>query len=66
MLVLTRKSGQDVVLDGGIRITIVSVGRDRVRVGVTAPPDIRVDREEVRRRVAAAATPAEPYLVAAG
>lgn len=66
MFVLTRKSGQDIVIDGGIRITIVSVGRDRVRVGIAAPPGVRVDRDEVRRRVEAAAPPAEPYVVTAG
>ena len=64
MLVLTRKSGQDIVLDGGIRITILSVGRDRVRVGIAAPPGVRVDREEVRRQVAAS-PPAEPCLLPA-
>ena len=51
MLVLTRKNGQEIVIDGRIRITIVSVKGDRVRVGVSAPPEVRVDREEVHRRV---------------
>jgi carbon storage regulator len=51
VLVLTRKSGEAIVLDGGIRITIVSVQGDRVRVGVEAPAEVRVDRDEVRRRV---------------
>jgi carbon storage regulator len=52
MLVLTRKPGEEIVIDGGIRITIVAVKGDRVRVGITAPPDVRVDREEVHQRVA--------------
>ncbi|MBX9579372.1 MAG: carbon storage regulator [Gemmataceae bacterium] len=39
MLVLTRKGGQDIVLDGGIRITVVSVGRDRACVGIAAPAE---------------------------
>lgn len=50
MLVLTRKSSQEIVIDGQIRITILSVNGDRVRVGVSAPPTVRVDREEVHRR----------------
>ena len=67
MLVLTRKSGQDIVIDGGIRFTVLAVTGDRVRVGVTAPPGVRVDREEPSRRIAAATErPAEPHLVAAG
>jgi carbon storage regulator len=52
MLVLTRKVGEEIVIGGGIRITIVVVQGDRVRVGVTAPPEVRVDREEIHRRVA--------------
>jgi carbon storage regulator len=51
MLVLTRKAGQEIVIDGGIRITIVAVKGERVRVGVTAPPEVRVDREEVHRQI---------------
>ena len=51
MLVLTRKNGQEIVIDGHIRITIVSVKGDRVRLGVTAPRQVRVDREEVHHRV---------------
>lgn len=53
MLVLTRKGGQEIVIDGNIRITILTVNGDRVRVGITAPPDVRVDRQEVFERVAA-------------
>jgi carbon storage regulator len=51
MLVLTRKNGQEVIIDGRIRITIVSVKGDRVRIGIVAPPEVRVDREEVHRHV---------------
>jgi carbon storage regulator len=51
MLVLTRKAREAIVIDGGIRITILSVKGDRVRVGIEAPADVRVDRDEVRRRV---------------
>ena len=51
MLVFTRKNGQEVVIDGHIRITIVSVKGDRVRICITAPPEVRVDREEIYQRV---------------
>ncbi len=57
MLVLTRKLGETIVIDGHIRVTIVAAKGDRVRIGVTAPRDVRVDREEVHERVA------EPLLV---
>jgi carbon storage regulator len=51
MLVLTRQIGQEIIIDGSIRVTITSIKGDRVRIGVSAPPEIRVDREEVHRRV---------------
>ena len=50
MLVLTRKVGETVVIDGCITVTVVAVDGNRVRIGITAPPEVRVDREEVHRR----------------
>jgi carbon storage regulator len=50
MLVLTRRPNETIVIDGGIRITVVAVKGDRVRIGVTAPADVAVDREEVHQR----------------
>lgn len=51
MLVLTRKVGEEIVIDGHIRVTVVALKGGRVRIGVTAPPEVRVDREEVHRLV---------------
>lgn len=51
MLVLTRKPGEAIVIDGDIRVTVLSVKGDRVRIGIDAPPHVRVDREEVHQRV---------------
>jgi carbon storage regulator len=50
MLVLTRRVGETIVIDGEVRVTVLSVQGDRVRLGIVAPPDVVVDREEVRRR----------------
>ena len=47
MLVLSRKQGE-VIMVGDIAITIVRIYGDRVRVGITAPPEVAVDRLEVR------------------
>ena len=57
MLVLTRQVGQEIVINGNIRVTITSVKGDKVRVGITAPPDVRIDREEVHRRMQEFAEP---------
>ena len=50
MLVLTRKIGESIVIDGGITITVVAVEPGRIRLGISAPRDVRIDREEVYRR----------------
>ena len=49
MLVLTRKVGEKIIVDGCIKVEIVSVDGNKVRLGITAPPEVRVDREEVHR-----------------
>ena len=58
MLVLTRKIGEEIIIDGSIRVTVTSVKGDRVRIGISAPPDVRIDREEVHRRLQEFAEPA--------
>jgi carbon storage regulator len=50
MLVLTRKVGETIVIDGKISVTVTAVLGDRVRLGVTAPPSFCVDRSEVHER----------------
>jgi len=50
MLVLTRKPGQRIVIDGGIVIEVVEAMAHRVRLGITAPPEVRVDREEIAKK----------------
>jgi carbon storage regulator len=47
MLVLTRKSQQEIVIAGGIRITILDVGKGRVKIGIAAPDDVRILRGEI-------------------
>ena len=53
MLVLTRRVGESIVIADDIRIAVVSIRGDRVRIGVAAPADVRVDRLEIHERRAA-------------
>lgn len=53
MLVLTRRRGESIVIDGGIQITVLEVSGDKVRVGVDAPPEVEVHRQEVLGKIAA-------------
>ena len=61
MLVLTRRVGETIVIDHDIRITIASVRGERVRLGITAPKFVQVDREEVYERRAESKPSADPF-----
>ncbi len=47
MLVLSRKTHETIVIDDSVRVTVVEVRGDKVRLGVEAPKDMGVHREEV-------------------
>ncbi len=51
MLVLTRGQEETIVIDGHIRVTVVAVNGNKVRLGIHAPASVRVDREEVHARI---------------
>ena len=50
MLVLTRKVGEKLVIGNTIRISVVSIGPGRVKLGIEAPADVTIDREEIHER----------------
>lgn len=49
MLVLSRKRNEAIVINGQITVCVVDIRGDKVRIGVDAPRDVRVDRMEVHR-----------------
>ena len=51
MLVLTRRPGESIVIGDGIKLTVVTVGPGRVKIGIEAPPHVRIDREEIHARI---------------
>ena len=51
MLVLTRRVGEEIVIAGNIRVTLVSVEGGKVRLGVSAPAEVPVHRKEVHDRL---------------
>jgi len=62
MLVLTRSLGQEIVIDGDIHVIVLGIQGNKIRLGINAPPIIRVDRAEIhdsRRARAAAGQEAE-------
>jgi carbon storage regulator CsrA len=46
MLVIRRKLGEGIVIDGNIHIKVVKIGKGRIRLGLTAPPSVRIHRSD--------------------
>jgi carbon storage regulator len=51
VLVFTRKKGEAVIIGDGIEVRVLRVGKDGVRLGVTAPADVTVHRQEIYEAV---------------
>ncbi|HUZ06504.1 MAG TPA: carbon storage regulator CsrA [Candidatus Paceibacterota bacterium] len=51
MLILSRKSGESIVIDGNIRVQIMRVDGDVVKVGIEAPASVPVHRQEVYEEI---------------
>lgn len=53
MLILNRRHGEAILLDGGIRIIILGSDRRGARIGIEAPEEVRIQREELVSETAA-------------
>lgn len=51
MLVLSRKNGETIVIGDNIRVTIVGLENGKVKLGIDAPKDISVHREEIYNQI---------------
>ena len=51
MLVLSRKVGEKLVINDDVTVAILSVRGNQVRIGIAAPPEVEVHREEIYQRV---------------
>ncbi len=52
MLVLTRRGGESVRIGGEVRVVVLSTSGNQVRLGIEAPADVTIHREEVYERIA--------------
>ena len=55
MLILTRRIGETLIIRDNIRVTVLDVSGNQIRLGVTAPREAPVHREEVAERIRAEA-----------
>ena len=51
MLILTRRAGESIIINGNIKVMILGVNGGQIRVGVDAPKEVDVHREEIYLRV---------------
>ena len=51
MLILTRRVGETIVIGNDITVTVLGVKGNQVRIGVQAPKDVSVHREEIAERI---------------
>lgn len=51
MLVLSRRVGETLMIGDEIKVTILEINGHQVRIGISAPKDVSVHREEVYRRI---------------
>ncbi len=51
MLVFTRRRNEAIIVADGIEIRVLRVSRDAVRLGVTAPADVPVHRQEIYEQI---------------
>lgn len=51
MLILTRRVGETVIINKNIRVTVLSAKGNQLRLGIDAPSDVEIHREEIFNRI---------------
>ena len=60
MLILTRRVGETLMIGDSVSVTVLGVKGNQVRIGITAPKDGAVHREEILQRIQRGDEPATP------
>ena len=48
MLVVTRKTDESLIISDNIEITVLEIGKDKVKIGINAPKEVKVIRSELK------------------
>ena len=51
MLVLSRKRGEAITIGNGVTVTVLAVQGDKVKIGIVAPAEVPVHRQEIHQRI---------------
>mgnify|MGYP001594638826 CR=1 FL=1 len=51
MLILTRRIGETLMIGNNVAVTVVGIKGNQVRIGVNAPKEVPVHREEIQRKI---------------
>lgn len=50
MLILTRRTGNKIIFGDNVTVSVLGIKGDQVRIGIEAPHDVKVNREEIHQR----------------
>ncbi len=51
MLILTRKLGESIIIEDNIKVTVVEINKQQIKLGIDAPKHITINREEIAKKV---------------
>lgn len=51
MLILTRKLGESIIIEGNIKITVVAINKQQIKLGIDAPKNVTINREEIAMKI---------------
>jgi carbon storage regulator len=51
MLILTRRLGESIIIEDNIKVTVIDINKQQIKLGIDAPKHITINREEVAKKV---------------